>query len=431
MAPARINPRLQEIPESATLAINQHSRALRAAGREIALFGFGESPFAVHAHMRKALADHAHEKKYLPTLGLPQLRRAISDYYRDVAGYDFPAACIAIAPGSKEVIYHLLMVLEGPLILPTPAWVSYKPQAQLLGKKTLFLPTDFATEYKLDIEHLEALLKSAAVAQSVMIVNSPNNPTGQAYSADEWEQIARLCRRHNVYVIADEIYAELNFADEEIVQAPSLGAHCPERVIVTSGLSKARAAGGWRLGFAAGCDASLQNVFDALTTVISETYSCVASPVQYAAIVAYTDAEVRQYVADCARLLQSVLDFTHRRLIDIGIRCLPARGGFYLYPDFSPFADLLQARGIHSAAALTRALLDEAGVALLPAEDFTGAAQSYACRLAAVDFDGDAVYQSYKKSGDTDLPAAYAEKMLPQIISGCDRLRTWLEKINT
>ena len=242
MTAAAINPRLAGLRESATLAMNQKSRALRAAGREVALFGFGESPFAVHPKMQAALAAAAGEKSYLPALGLPRLREAVAAHHRRATGLDFSAARIAVAPGSKEAIFHLLYALAGPLILPLPAWVSYAPQARLLGKTTLAVETDYASGYKIDPARLDSVLAQAGAPQSVMILTSPNNPSGQGYAESEWREIAAVCRRRNVFVIADEIYAELTFSDSDSI-APSFAVHCPERVVVTGGLSKSRAAG--------------------------------------------------------------------------------------------------------------------------------------------------------------------------------------------
>lgn len=421
---ARTNPALEGLAESATLAINQRSRALAAAGREIVLWGFGQSPFPVHPSMCRALAENAHQKDYLPSLGLPRLREAIAAHYRELAGYSLDPRRIAIAPGSKEAIYQLLLTLDGPLVLPAPAWVSYRPQARLAGKPVLDLQTDLASGYKIRPKALDRLLAKSGVAQSVMIVTSPSNPTGQSYGEAEWGPIAEVCRARNVVVIADEIYAQLCFGDRAI--APGIGAHCPERVIVTGGLSKSHGAGGWRLGFAAGCGPSLQGVFDTLATVISETYSCVSAPVQNAAVTAYTDPEVGRYVRDCARLLEAVLAVTRERLLACGIECLPSQGGFYLYPNFLPFAERLAERGIRTAARLARTLLDEAGIALLPAEDFGGWPESLACRLAAVDFDGDAVYRAFQEHGDPGVVATDAERLLPSVLEGCRRLREWL-----
>ena len=423
---AKLNPRLADVCESATLAMNNKSRAMRSAGRPVVMFGFGQSPFPVHARMRAALARFAGESGYLPALGLPRLREAIATHYRTQAGLDFAPERIAIAPGSKESIFHLLYLLEGPLILPTPAWVSYRPQARLLGKRVVAVPTFYEKGYKLEAGRLDAALRKTGASQSVMLVNSPNNPSGQQYGTAEWRGLAAVCRRHNVYVISDEIYGELRFADGI---SPSLAAHCPERTVITGGLSKSRAAGGWRLGFAAGASPQLQHVFDALATLISETYSCVSAPVQHAAAVGYEDEEVFAYARDCAKLLSSVLEYTRRHLLDAGLRCLPASGGFYLYPDFSPFARLLRRRGIHTARAMCDALLEEAGVALLPAEDFSGKAGSYACRLAAVDFDGARLYRAYRRGGDHAAATRNPSRWIPGVVEGCNRLHSWIDAL--
>jgi aspartate/methionine/tyrosine aminotransferase len=416
---AALNPRLAAVRESATLAINQKAKAMRASGADIAHFGFGESPFPVHSKLIAALANNARQKSYLPGLGLPALRENIAAFYEKHAGYHFDSKRIAVGPGSKELIFDLLYLLQGPLILPAPCWVSYAPQAALLNKEVVFAPAD--SSLKLSPAALSAALDKADAAQSILILNSPNNPTGQVFADKELEEIAKVCRARDVIVIADEIYAQTDYAKS---LSAGIGAHCPERVIVTGGLSKAYSAGGWRVGFAAACDENLQEVFDALATVISETFSCVCAPAQSAACVAYSDdEEINQYVRDCARIHGAIVNFAAAELRKGGLRCLDAGGGFYLFPDFDSFAAKLKARNINSAAQLAECLLSEARVAALPGEDFS-VRDSYALRLAMVDYDGAEVYRAYQSGGEEEI-LKNAAALMPFIVAGCKRIGEW------
>ncbi len=419
-----LNPRIKSIRESATLAINQRAKSMRADGKKIAHFGFGESPFPVHAKLRDELRANAHRKSYLPGLGLPALRQSIVRFYRENAGYNFDESRIAIGPGSKELIFHLLYLLEGPLILPAPSWVSYAPQAAILGKPIIYARANRENNYQINADELASAFAKTDSPQKILILNSPNNPTGQVFSADELARIAKVCRDHNAVIISDEIYAQVDFAK---MLSPGIAPHCPERTIVTGGLSKAHSAGGWRLGFAAAADHSLQNVFNSLAIVISETFSCASAPIQYAARIAFEDKEVIQYARECAQMHRAVLNFAREKLIDAGLFCASAEGGFYLFPDFNGFSESLHARGILTSSDLAERLLGEAAVAVLPAQDFGMEKECLACRLSPVDYDGEKVYRAFKENDDdAECIAANAALLIPGIADGCAQIRHWL-----
>ena len=149
---------------------------MRDEGRDMTHFGFGESPFSVHPKLCQAFAENVRHKSYLPGLGLPQLRENIAAYYQKHAGYDFSAASIAVGPGSKELIYHLLYVLDGPVVLPAPSWVSYAPQAALHGKAVHFVRTKRQDSYRMEAAALASTLADIHAPQKILIINSPGNP---------------------------------------------------------------------------------------------------------------------------------------------------------------------------------------------------------------------------------------------------------------
>ena len=431
MSTPQLNGRIALMRMSATLAINQRALQLRSQGTEIAHFGFGQAPFPVPPRMARELAERASENRYLPCLGLPELRAAIARRYRASELGQLHPDRIAIGPGSKELIYHLLYVLEGPLLLPMPSWVSYAAQGHMLAKQVLPVPIEQQPDsYRCSARDLVAALP-ADCGQAVLILNSPSNPTGQVHSEEELAALAKVCRARGVYVIADEMYAQL---DHSRALAPGIGRHCPERTIITGGLAKAFSAGGWRLGFAAACDPSLQPLFEALGIVISETYSCVCAPVQYAACLAYEGVpEIEAFVRDCAALHAHACGLIATELRSaLDLSCPRCEGGFYLFPSFARWAGPLRRRGLTTSRELAAALLDECGCAVLPGEDFGMPAEELVVRLAPVDYDGALALQCYLDGGrELAALARLAPDLYRPMLAGCARIQAWLATLES
>lgn len=174
-------------------------------------FAFGQSPFPVPKPIQEALVKNAHNGKYAGVAGIPELRAAISQYNKRHFGVDAATERIYVGPGTKELIFNLLEILHGTVILPTPAWLGYLPQIRYLKKNFHMLP--IRTSGKItpnDLEHLALRLHDR---QKILILNNPNNPTGLVYSQLELEEIADVCRTHNILVISDEIYASYHIRD--------------------------------------------------------------------------------------------------------------------------------------------------------------------------------------------------------------------------
>jgi aspartate/methionine/tyrosine aminotransferase len=264
MYPA-LNPLVLSLKESATLAINLKALQMRREGREIFHFGFGQSPFPVPEPIQEALRRNVDKKNYLPTRGLPDLCEAVGAFYRSEFGYDFSGDDVCIGPGSKELIFQTIYLMEGPLLVPAPSWVSYGPQAALRGKEIVPIPTRRANGYRLQAEELDRACHRLGLHQKLLILNNPNNPTGGFYRKEEVEHLAEICRAYQVIVISDEIYAMINFTDRPHC---SMAHYYPEGTIVTGGLSKSFAAGGYRLGVML-VPKNLELVLMALQSVIS------------------------------------------------------------------------------------------------------------------------------------------------------------------
>ncbi len=383
----------QRLKESATLKINQRALALREAGHDLVHFGFGQAPFPIPPSVVSALQENAHHKDYLPTRGLFELREQIAQYYDDQFDYPFDPELICIGPGSKELIYQALLCLQGEVLVPAPSWVSYGPQVSLTGREMVPIFTQELNHYKLTAEELREACISRPRGQKVLIINSPNNPTGAVYHDEEISHLVEVCRAYQVIVISDEIYAEIDFTGQRKKGFFTL---YPEGTIVTGGLSKAHAAGGYRLGFLA-TSAPLRPLIDALCSVISETFSAVSAPIQRAAIAAYqSNDEIRRFIEDTRAIHQLCGQYLAKRLNDLGITTPDPRGAFYLMPNFEIYRGPLLKRGVSTSEELCALLLDEYYIALLPGSDFYLSPSELKVRLATVDYDGEATLIAYR-----------------------------------
>lgn len=424
MRPA-LNPLVLSLKESATLAINLKAKKLRQQGHDIVHFGFGQSPFPVPEEIQQALRENSDKKDYLPTQGLPQLCEVVAKFYREKFGYNFSAGEVLVGPGSKELIFQIIYLMEGPLLVPIPSWVSYGPQAALRGKEIIPIHTERDNSYRITPEALDKACYDAGQKQKLLIFNNPNNPTGALYHEKEIKEIAEICRAYQVIVISDEIYAMIDF---DRWPMGSLATHYPEGTIVSGGLSKSFAAGGYRLGVAL-IPGSLELMMDALKSVVSETFSAVSAPIQYAALKAYGDyEELRPFIEKTCDIYHFVLDYLQRRFLDMGMNCPRAAGSFYLFPDFENYREQFKKRGVLTSSKMADLLLSEAGVAVLPGSDFYMPATSLSCRVAGVDFDGGKVLEEWP--GSENVTEGYMKEVMPNIIKGCDSIEAFLKSLS-
>ncbi len=375
---------LQEMASSPTLAINEVVAARRAAGRKTIHLGFGEASFPLHPLLNEAMARAAKHTGYAPVAGIPSLRKAIAAYLERTRGLAFTPDQIIVAPGSKPLLYTLLQALEGDLLLPVPSWVSYAPHARLAGRRVIPVETGASDHHRLTPQTLSETLARARFEGAnprILIVNTPGNPTGSMFSGEDTQAIAHWSRERGITLISDEIYAELAHGWRAHVSPAQF---YPEGCIVTGGLSKAFSAGGWRLGYAAlpGGTASKQ-LMASLRALASEIWSSATTPVQEAAVVAYSStAELTSYVKASARIHAYAVSRLYETLAEAGALCPRPAGGFYLYPDFAPWRDALLERGVTTSEQLAHYLLDHWDIAALPGTAFGEPPQALRLRLA-------------------------------------------------
>lgn len=420
---AHLNMNVRGLGMSATVAINELSAELIRQGRTISRLGLGQSPFPVPGTVVDALCANAAQKAYLPVRGLEELRVSIADYHQRRNGAPVTGDDVLVGPGSKELMFVLQIVFYGELVIPTPAWVSYAPQAQILGRRVAFVECERRDGWRLTPEKFEQLCRRDPGRPRLVVLNYPSNPTGGSLSADELVALAEVARRYECLVLSDEIYGELHHSGEHV----SIARFYPEGTILSSGLSKWCGAGGWRLGTFA-FPKSLRWLLDAMAAVASETYTTTSAPIQYAAVHAFRGGmRIERYLAFARKILAALGAACRARLLAEGVDVLEPQGGFYLFPDFGPHAQRLRARGVRTSEELARRLLDEAGVAVLPGADFGRPGDELTLRLAYVDFDGAKALASLEaKPLDCAIDEHFLQVHCRSVLSGVERMCAWL-----
>lgn len=420
----RLDARVATLAPSATLAIQERSRELIKQGRDVIRLGLGQSPFPVPQEVVEALRAHAPEKDYLPVGGLEALREAVVDYHARRHGIRARPEDVLVAPGSKELMFLLQIVHDGTLVIPTPAWVSYEPQARIVGRQPILLHTRKEDDYKLRAEDLDALCAQSSETSHILVLNYPANPTGTTLTGEELDALATVARRHGVIVLSDEIYGELHHEGAH----ESIARRYPEGTIISSGLSKWCGAGGWRLGTFV-FPPELSHLRRAMAAVASETYTSTSAPIQHAAVRAFQHSEqIERYLANSRAIVSALARAAASHLIEAGAELPPAKGAFYLYPEFDVHRSHLARRGIRTSAELAEALLEEVGVACLPGSDFGRPTNELALRLSLVDFDGARALSAMQERNTTgpELDEAFLEEHCGRVLEATRRIGAWM-----
>jgi len=418
-----LNLNVRGMAQSATLAIQQRCRDLIAEGRRVVKLGLGQSPFPVPRSVVEELQANAHQKDYLPVCGLPDLREAVAGYNRRTQGIGCDAQDVLVGPGSKELMFLLQLTYYGDLVVPTPAWVSYAPQARILGRNIRWLPTLAEDGWRLHPEGLERLCAQDAARPRIVVLNYPSNPTGGTYTLDALRELAAIARRYRVVLLSDEIYGELHHKGQHV----SIARFYPEGTIVSGGLSKWCGAGGWRLGTMT-FPRSMGWLMQAMASVASETYTSTTAPIQYAAVRAFHGGlRIERYLWNSRRILGALGRFCARRLREAGATCERPAGAFYLFPDFGPLRARLAERGMRTSPELCERLLEESGIAILPGTEFGREADELTARIAYVDFDGARALASLELLGPQEpVEEPFLRAHCGPVVDAVERLAAWL-----
>ena len=406
-----INKNFHNLEKSTTLAINEKSNELLSQGREVYKFGLGQSPFPVPESVAEELQKKAHEKDYLAVAGLEDLRIEIAKYHSDKNKHNYSSSDIIVGPGSKELLFQIQFVLDYELILPTPSWVSYLPQAILMNKNFHFVKSNASINWDLNTQELDELCQKNKKAK-LLIINSPNNPSGTTFS--NLNEIVEVAKKNNLIIISDEIYCELDYEGKY----KSITHLYPERTIINSGLSKWCGAGGWRLGFLA-VPKKLTEFLKSLKSLASESYSTVNTPTQYASVEAYAN-EHDQYKLKVRAILNAVGNYVYNNLKSNKVLIAPPQGAFYLMPEFKN-------KKYKTSSKLCEAILNETGVAMLPGSDFGFKPSKMLTRLSYTDFDGTEFFRNVTncKMIDDEMIKKYA----PNVVEGVSKLSNWVKNL--
>jgi len=419
-----LNLNVRGMPVSATLFINELSNKLKQEGKKIYRMGLGQSPFPVPKIIVEELRSNAFQKDYQHVKGLLPLREAVADYHSRRNDLQCSAEDILIGPGSKELMFLLQFVYYGEILIPTPSWVSYAPQAKIIGRQIVWIDKKETHRWRLHPEDIHRICKSDPSRPRLVILNYPSNPTGVTYSKDELEELASVAKKYRVIVLSDEIYGELDFNGTHT----SIARFYPEGTIISGGLSKWCGAGGWRLGTFTFPN-SLRSLIDTMAAVASETFTATSAPIQYAAVKAFKGGiEIERYLWNARKILKALGGKLYGILASAEVVCPEPDGAFYLFCNFKNYADKLRAKNIFSSMEMTTKLLEETGVALLPGNVFGRPETEFTARLAYVDFDGSrALAAAETISPEDPITDEFLTTYCSHILEGAEKIVDWIK----
>ncbi|WP_375273784.1 pyridoxal phosphate-dependent aminotransferase [Methylorubrum thiocyanatum] len=321
---------LSRVKPSATIAMTQKARELKASGVDVISLSVGEPDFDTPDHIKEAAIDAIRrgETKYPPVSGINPLREAIVKKFKRENGLDYKVSQTIVGTGGKHVIYNALLATLNPgdeVVIPRPYWVSYPEMVILCGGTPVFADTDMAHDFKLQPEDLERVITPKT---KWIILNSPSNPSGAAYTRDEMKKITDVLMRHpQVWVLTDDMYEHLTYGDFEFVTPAQVEPGLYERTLTMNGVSKAYAMTGWRIGYAAGPEPLIK----AMDFVQGQQTSGASSISQWAAVAALDGTQ--EHLARFKAAFQERRDLVVSMLNQSkGLKCPVPEGAFYVYP---------------------------------------------------------------------------------------------------
>ena len=367
-----LSQRAKSIPPSITLAISAQVKELKASGKDVIAFGAGEPDFDTPGKISDAAIEALKSgvTHYMPSSGTLEAREAIAHKLRTENNIDCTQANISINAGAKMTINLALMSIldhgnNQEVVVPTPAWVSYKPMIELAGGKMVEVSTNVDSDFKCTPEELEAAITPNTKA---IMLNTPSNPCGTMYTPEELKAIAKMLERHpDIYILSDEIYEKLIYSDIEYLSLGSIP-EISHQVITINGLSKAYAMTGWRVGYAC----APENVIKAMNTLQSQINTSITSfcyaTIPVALGMKEEVEEMRKIFASRAALMYELIQKWPNT------ECAEPTGAFYAFPKISHYFGKTSPAGttITDSVSFVEALLDETMVAVVPGTDFGG-----------------------------------------------------------
>ena len=367
---ALLSQRIQKVKRSPTLLITAKAKELRALGRDVIGLGSGEPDFDTPKHIKNAAKQALDEgfTKYTAVDGIPELKKAIIRKFHKDSHLTYEPEQIVVTVGGKQAFYNLAQAIIDPgdeVIIPAPYWVSYPDMVLLAEGNPVIVDTDEASGFKMTPKALEAAITDRT---KFVILNSPSNPTGSAYSGAELAALGAVIERHpHVWAISDDIYEKIVFDGFKPVAWPQAAPAIADRSVILNGVSKAYSMTGWRIGYAAGP----VEVIKAMAKIQSQSTSCATSIAQKAAAVAISGKQ------KCMKPMLKA--FAERRTFIVnalnnipGITCRMPEGAFYVFPNVGGLMGTTTPEGvpINDTIALSAYLLDARGVAVVPGSAF-------------------------------------------------------------
>ena len=357
--------RVNRIKPSPTLAVNAKAKALQAEGRDVISLGVGEPDFNTPAHIIAAAKKAMDEglTRYTAVPGILPLREAIIAKLKNDNQLSYQSSEILVSCGAKHSLYNVMAALldaGDEVVIPAPYWVSYPDMALVCHGTPVFVHSDITAGYKITAQQLDAAITAKT---KLVILNSPSNPTGVAYSKEELQALGDVLRQHpEIAIISDDIYEHIYFAATPFANILNACPDLQDRTIIINGVSKAYAMTGWRIGYAA----APEMLIKAMTKIQSQSTSNACSIAQAAA------AEAIGGKQDCLGEMRDVFKQRHDKVLARlqqmpGVNAKAADGAFYLFPDVS---DAIKSKGLANDVAFAEGLLTEHGVALVPGSAF-------------------------------------------------------------
>ncbi|MBF9049667.1 aminotransferase class I/II-fold pyridoxal phosphate-dependent enzyme [Roseobacter sp. HKCCD9010] len=356
---------LSRVKPSPTIAVSNLAAELKAAGKDVIGLGAGEPDFDTPQNIKDAAkaAIDAGKTKYTAPDGIPELKQAICAKFKRDNGLDYTPAQVSVGTGGKQILYNALMATLNPgdeVVIPAPYWVSYPDMVLLAGGEPVIAEAQAQTSYKLTPEQLEAAITPKT---KWFIFNSPSNPTGAGYTAEELKGLTDVLMRHpHVWVMTDDMYEHLVYGDFKFATPAEVEPGLYDRTLTCNGVSKAYAMTGWRIGYAAGPE----ELIKAMRKIQSQSTSNPSSISQWAAVEALNGTQ--DYIPENNEIFKRRRDLVVEMLNAAeGITCATPEGAFYVYPSIAGCMGKTSPAGtvIDSDETFATALLEEKGVAVV------------------------------------------------------------------
>jgi aspartate aminotransferase len=364
----KLSDRAGALTPSITLAVSAKAKQMRANGEDVVGFGAGEPDFDTPDGIKDAAKKAIDEgfTKYTPASGILELRTAVADYYNKTYGLDYAAENVIVSVGGKDVCYTFMQALLNPgdeVLMPTPYWVSYPSMIHLAGGKMVLVETDDSTGF---LASPQMLADKITDKTKLLILNSPSNPTGSAYTVKQLEEIADLVIEKDLFVMSDEIYDRIVYDNFKFVSFPAIKPGLAERTLIANGWSKTYSMTGWRAGFGVGP----AQLIGGMIKIQSHSTSGTSSITQKAALEATLGDQ--SAIAVMGEAFARRRKMIVRRLNDMpGITCFNPQGAFYVFPNVSHYyGKSYNGKTIDGSVALCEYLLDAVKVAAVPGAAF-------------------------------------------------------------